>query len=173
MTDKLLLWITWIVPWFSLLFLKKDMIKRYMPVAVFTALLVTIVFEIAYALRWWEMLERIVPWGTITNVSFVYGLFIVGTIWIFYFTYRNFWLFLAVNAAVDALQAFVFDGLFEGRVYRLVRINDFQVFLLMIGIAFVIYGYQKWQEGVFAKEAQPPRSPVVGLRNPFRRKAKA
>ncbi len=173
MTDKLLLWIAWIVPWFSLLFLKKDVLKRYMPVAVFTSLLVTIVFEIAHALRWWEMKEWIVPWGSITNVSFVYGLFIVGTIWIFYFTFRSFWLFLATNVAVDALQAFVFDGLFEGRVYRLIRINDFQVFLLMIGISFVIYAYQKWQEGVFAEEKHPPRSPAVGFRNPFRRKAKA
>jgi len=173
MTVKLLLWIAWLVPWFSLLFLKQDVVKRYMPVSVFTALLVTIVFEIAYALRWWELTEWIVPWGFITNVSFVYGLFVVGTIWIFYFTYRNFWLFLAVNAAVDALQAFVFDGLFEGRVYRLVRVNDFHVFLLMVGIAFVIYGYQRWQEGIFAGGGQTPRSLEFGLRNPFRRKAKA
>ncbi|WP_309118899.1 hypothetical protein [Paenibacillus sp.] len=170
MTDKFLLWIALVVPWFSLFFLKKNVIKRYMPVAVFTVLIVTVVFEIAHALKWWKMLEWIVPWGYITNVSFVYGTFAVGTIWIFFFTYRNFWMYLATNAAVDALQAFVFDNLFEGRVYRLVRLNDVHVFLLMMGISLIIYVYQKWQEGIFAKDAFPSRSMEVGFRNPFRGK---
>jgi len=173
MIDKTILWTSLFVPWLSLFFLKKNVVKRYMPVTVFTALIVTVVFEMAHALRWWEMLEWIVPWGYITNVSFVYGLFAVGTIWIFYLTYGKFWWYLALNVGIDALQAFVFHRFFEGRIYRLVRLNELQVFLLMVGISVVIYVYQMWQEGIFAKEELPRGSLEAGLRHPFRRKRRA
>ncbi|MCA0753528.1 hypothetical protein KP806_00575 [Paenibacillus sp. N4] len=149
MFNKIMLWAFLLLPWPTLLFLGKKSVKRYMPVAVFVSLLVTILFEVAHSLKWWVLIDQIVPWGYITNVSFVYGIFLVGTIWIFHYTYRNFWLYLLVNAVIDGLFMFVLSNFFEGRIYNLVNFNQFQVFLLMVGLSLVIYGYQKWQEEVF------------------------
>ncbi|TYP69612.1 hypothetical protein [Paenibacillus methanolicus] len=155
MWDQIWLWAILIGPWLTLFLMRGETIKRYVPVAVFTALIVTIIFEIAYVRRWWEMTERIVPWGTITNVSFVYGAFFVGTMWIFALAYRNLGLFLLTNLAIDAIQAFVLSPfLFEGRWYSLVNLNNIQVFALMFGISIVIYMYQGWQERIFRRVEQ-------------------
>lgn len=122
-----------------------------MPVAVFVSLLVTILFEAAHSLKWWVMIDQIVPWGYITNVSFVYGIFIIGRIWIFHFTFRNFWIYLVTNVIIDGLFAFVLNNFFEGRIYRLVNFNELQVFLLMVGLSLTIFVYQRWQEQIFQR----------------------
>jgi hypothetical protein len=77
MLNKFIMWSFLIVPWLSLLLLKREVVKRYMPVAIFTALLVTIYNELGPSL--------------ITFVPFVYGGFLVGTIWFFYFTFGKLW----------------------------------------------------------------------------------
>jgi hypothetical protein len=118
------LWTSLVLPWISLVFIKKETIKRYMPVAIFVSLLVTIIFEMAHVFKWWVMLDGLAPWGYITNVSFVYGTFLVGTIWIFYFTFHNFWLYLVTNIAIDGLFAFVLNNFLEGRIYTLVNFNQ-------------------------------------------------
>jgi hypothetical protein len=95
MLKQLILWGSLIVPWLSLLLLKKEIVKRYMPVAIFTALLVTIYNELGYTYQWWVVKERIFP--IITYVPFVYGGFLVGTLWIFHITFGKFWLYLLTN----------------------------------------------------------------------------
>lgn len=148
---KIILWLSLILPWFSLLFMKKQAIKRYMPVAIFVSLLVTILFEVAYTFKWWILLDWNLPWGYITNVSFTYGAFLVGTMWIFYFTYEKFWLYLITNIIIDAIFMFGISHFFEGRLYRLVNMGRWGVFLLMVGLAITIYGYHSWQEEIFRK----------------------
>jgi len=148
MFDQMMLWAFLILPWITVFFMRRATLKRFMPVAILSALIVTIVFEIAHALHWWTMIEAIVPWGYITNVSFAYGIFVAGTLWIYAFTFGRLWLYLLTNAVIDGLQAFVFHQFFEGRIYRLDRIEEWQVFLLMYGTAIVLYIYQLWQDGV-------------------------
>ena len=175
MFNKMILWSFLLLPWPTLFFLGKETVKRYMPVAIFVSLLVTILFEVAHALKWWVMIEWIVPWGYITNVSFVYGIFLVGTIWIFRFTYRNFYLYMATNLVIDGLFAFVFSNLFEGRIYKLVNFNQFQVFLLMTGLALTIYLYQRWQEGIFIRNNEEFKNEFefnLGKAFGFKKKAK-
>lgn len=45
MTARVLLLIAFILPWLSLFFLRKETTKRYMPVVILTALIMTIVFK--------------------------------------------------------------------------------------------------------------------------------
>jgi len=45
---EIILWVMIIVPWLSLFFLQIYSIKRFMSVAIFASLLVTVVFELAY-----------------------------------------------------------------------------------------------------------------------------
>lgn len=79
MTAKVILYISLFLPWFTLLFAKKQRIKKYIPVIILTCLLMTIIFQIAYQYNWWVIHTYIVPWGYMIDVSFAYGLFPVGT----------------------------------------------------------------------------------------------
>ncbi|WP_146241015.1 hypothetical protein [Paenibacillus sambharensis] len=154
--NKLILWALLIVPWFTLFFMKKESIKRYMPVGIFTALITTITFEIAYHYEWWIAKDKIVPWGHITNPAFPYGAFLVLTLWIFYFTYRNFWLYMFANIVLNAGQWYFVQRIFEQRnMVELVNISRFQLLLLGTVQALVIYAYQRWQEGVFQVPEKP------------------
>ncbi|GAA4714777.1 hypothetical protein [Brevibacillus fulvus] len=140
-----------VVPWLSLFWLDKQTIKRYMPVTIFTALLMTIIFQIAYTFKWWTIHQSIVPWGYMIDVSFAYGIFTVGTLWIFVLTYRKFWIYLLTNVAMDAIFAFVvFPLLDKTGVATLHKISAWQYFLVILAISLLIYGYQAWQEPIFA-----------------------
>jgi hypothetical protein len=174
MFDQLLLWTGLIAPWLTLFFMPKEAIKRYMSVTVFVSLLVTILCEAAYHYKWWEITEYITPWGYITNASFVYGTFFVGTIWIFHLTYRSFWLYLATNLAIDALFAFGLSPFIEGRFFRYISFNSFLSFLVMAVLAVLIFGYQKWQEGIFKEQVHPFKSHdlTIKVTKPFSRKIK-
>lgn len=152
---QIILWLMLIVPWLSLFFLKTYSIKRFMPVAIFTSLLVTIVFELAYTFDWWTVIKDVVPWEHITSIPLIYGAFLPGTIWIFHFTFdRSFWVYIITNVIVDAFYAFVlltvlirfFD------IYKLEKMSEFGIFILMIIIAVIIYFYQRWLESIIKKE---------------------
>src|SRR4051812_21076527 len=93
---KLVSWALLVIPWLSTLLLPKFVMKRYMPVALFACVLVFIWNELGYTYNWWTFSYKIFP-QIITDVSFVLGTFLIGTIWIFYLTFRRFWLFLIVN----------------------------------------------------------------------------
>ncbi|MBP1931903.1 hypothetical protein [Ammoniphilus resinae] len=173
MFNKIIMWSSLILPWLSLFFMKKESIKRYMPVAIFVSLLLTILFEMAYTFQWWIMLDKIAPWGYITNVAFAYGAFLVGTMWIFYFTYQKFWVYMVTNIVIDGLFMFGLSHFFEGRLYNLVNMGRFGVFLLMLFLAVIIYGYQVWQEGVIKNPERQPTEKENTQRQWIRKREKA
>lgn len=175
MFNKIILWSSFICPWFTLFFMKKNSVRRYMPVTVFTALMATITSEIAYHYSWWKHTDVIVPWGYITNPSFIYGLFSVLTIWIFYFTFRSFWLYLAVNILLNAFQwFFLIKWTFVAlNIFEYVNITPFRVFLLGIVQALIIYGYHTWQERIFQPDDAQDTAGELHIEFPdFRSKAK-
>lgn len=150
MLNKVIGWSMLIVPWLTLFFMKKEGIKRYMPIAIFSALMVTITYEIAFRYKWWIILESIVPWGYVTNVSYAYGAFFIGTMWIFYFTFKKFWLYLITNIIVDGIDAFFITSLIEGRkIIHYVNISKLNIFILMVAQSFILYAYQVWHEKTF------------------------
>lgn len=150
MFNTILLWSLLLFPWLSLFFMNRRSIKRFMPVSIFVALLLSIIYEIAFIYEWWEIKESILPWGKITNPSYVYGTFLVGTIWIFYFTYQSFWLFIVTNLVVDALFSFGFLKWMEMLgMHEMKNLSEFQAFLIMTALSFIIYFYQRWQEEAF------------------------
>jgi hypothetical protein len=153
---QFILWGMLIIPWLSLFFLHKHSVKRFMPVAIFASLLVTIIFEMGYTFNWWIVEEKIVPWGSITSVPLTYGVFIPGTIWIYHFTFhKSFFVYILSNAIADALYAFV--GLrvliFFG-IYELKNMGHFGIFMLMMLLAVIIYIYQKWQDTIMIKHEE-------------------
>ncbi|WP_175989174.1 hypothetical protein [Bacillus sp. Marseille-Q1617] len=151
MTAKILLFIGFLLPWFSLFFAKPHTIRRFMPVTIFTCLLMTIVFQIAYTYDWWEIHEYIVPWGYMIDVSFAYGLFAVGTFWIFRFTCHRFQLYLLVNIIMDVFMCYAALPLLDVLgIASYQNITPWQYLLVIVGVSIIIYFYHKWQEKVFA-----------------------
>jgi len=153
MSNQLILWLMLIVPWLTLFFLKKEGIKRYISVTIFTALLVTIVSEMAYTYKWTEIMVKIVPWGHITNVSLAYGSFFITTIWVFYLTFEKFWLYLVTNIVIDGLGAFLITYILELRkISQLVNLSKLSLFLIMVTLSLIAYGFQVWYQKLEIKE---------------------
>lgn len=88
-------------PWFLLLPLDSQRVKRFMPAGLFVAVLYTVIFQIAEVWNWWDVHEENNIFFLTNISSFVYGFLIVITIYMFYFTYSNFWLFLIANWIID------------------------------------------------------------------------
>jgi hypothetical protein len=127
--------------------------KRFMPVAILGSLLVTIVFELGYIYNWWKIQAELAPWDEITSVPLVYGVFLVGTIWIFHFTFdRKFWVYMLVNILTDGFYSFLaLNILVRLGIYKLVNMGNFGIFLMMTFIAVIIYTYQKWQDSLMSR----------------------
>ncbi|MDQ0300374.1 hypothetical protein J2S78_002821 [Salibacterium salarium] len=147
MFNQLLLWSTFIIPWFALIPLNKTDVKKFIPAALFGALILTFVFQVADKFNWWEIEENII---LLTNTTpFVYGLFFVGTIIILYFTYHHFLFYLLTNLIIDGFLSFGISKWYEHLgIYKLININSVGVYLLTTVIAILIYGFQKWQDTV-------------------------
>ena len=143
-----------ILPWLTLIFINKYYIKRFMPVAILASLLVTIVFEIGYVYDWWKVQVELSPWDRITSVPLTYGVFLVGTIWIFRFTFeRNLRLYIIANILTDGFYSFiVLNILIKFGIYKLVNMGNLGIFMLMLLIALIIYPYQKWQDSILTSQ---------------------
>ncbi|MFP3727607.1 hypothetical protein [Priestia filamentosa] len=150
---QIILWLLLVGPWFLLPLFNKERIKRFMPVGLFAALVLTVVFQIAEKLDWWIIKENIF---FLTNITpFVYGAFLVGTVIIFYLSYPSFIFYMVLNLLFDLFQAFVVHPIFEWtEIYKVNHINSIGLFFLMISIAILIYLYQKWQDEAFKDEVR-------------------
>jgi hypothetical protein len=85
-------------------------------------------------LHWWATKETVFP--LVNMPIFNYGSFLVGILWIFKFTYKRFWLFLATNAVIDFILTEPLDKWFVSRgILELYDITSFQLFFLATGNA--------------------------------------
>ncbi|WP_335871794.1 hypothetical protein [Bacillus sp. 2205SS5-2] len=147
---KVVLYLMVVIPWLSLFLCKRESVRRFMPVAILASLLVTMVFEMGYVFQWWIVQEKLVPWGEITSFPLTYGVFIPGTIWIFHFVFdKSFLIYIISNGLIDSVYAFIgLNILIRIGIYELDRMSPFGIFLIMMVLAVIIYGYQKWQDKV-------------------------
>lgn len=148
---NLVLWLVLIVPWFTLFLMKKEDIKRYMPVAILTSLSMILYNVVAYNQQHWIIKVSIIPWLKPLFVSGVLGGFMVITIWIFYFTYGKFWLYLATNIVLDFMFAvYPLHYWFQEKlgIYQLVNITPWGRFIFFVCLSVITYGYYTWQKEV-------------------------
>ncbi|WP_237661792.1 hypothetical protein [Sutcliffiella horikoshii] len=113
--------------------------------------MLTFVFQMAEKFDWWEIKQNI---NLLDNITpFVYGVFLVGTVIILYFTYERFIVFFKTNLIADTFLSFGLSKWYEYLgIYELKNMNEFGVLLLTTVIALLIYLYQKWQDGVMIKK---------------------
>lgn len=153
MFNQILLWFLLIAPWFLLIPLKKNKVKRFFPAGLFGSLLLTLIFQIADRFKWWEIKENIIL--LTNNTTSVYGIFLVGTIIILYFTYVRFWIYIITNLIIDCILVFGISTWYEHLgIYKLININSFGVLLLTCLVSLAIYTFQKWLEPVLVNTEQ-------------------
>lgn len=153
MSNTIFLWSQLVLPWISIFFMEKLQLKRFMPVALFTTIILIIISEFAYVHKWWIIKEYIFSIGYITNIPTTFGLFIIGTLWIFYFTYSRFWLYLLTNIVIDSIFFLFISKWYVHRgIIEFGLLNKWQIVIfLTLPVAILIYLYQLWQDEAFLK----------------------
>jgi hypothetical protein len=148
MSNQLLSWLMFIVPWFSLLFMKKEDIKRYMPVALFAMLTSIIIYEFGITFKWWIVTEKAYP---LQLMPFHIGLFPVLTMWVFKFTYKKLLLYLIVELVLNVGFDFGFLGYFlpARGILHFSTMTRLEAVGVTTAHGIILYIYQIWQEGVF------------------------
>jgi hypothetical protein len=174
---QIILWSLLLVPWASLLFLRMDTVRRFMPVALFMTIIHTIAYQAAYYYGWWEETgSSLFGWDKVIPVPWVYGAYLAIVIWVFHFTFERFWIYLIVNVLLDSLFMYIVYPVWQnmGMVSSESTLPTIAVIAMMIGFSLIIYLYQMWQEKLFKKPKEKrTNSPELNLR-PFhwRRKAR-
>lgn len=141
MSNQFILWLLLIVPWLSLPFIRKEDIRRFMPSAFFIVFACIIIYHIGDLLRFWYIKELTFPFV-------ICGLLPVTTLWVLRFTYGQFWRYIITNALIDFVYAFVIIPWFGRRgILGVGPLTYVIVYVIIVILAVLIYGYQKWQEG--------------------------
>jgi len=164
MSNQIIVWSVLIVPWFSLIFMSKEEIRRFMPLALFTMVVTSITIEAGITLNLWSIRETTYPLNH--TLSYVYGLAPVVAMWIFKFTYNRFWIYAAADTVFNLGFGFLFTPWLANREIKDLYTSRFNVFLIVTGLAVLLYLYQMWQENAWADRKvssynlQPARKPV-------------
>ncbi|WP_110112116.1 hypothetical protein [Bacillus sp. CGMCC 1.16541] len=145
---QLILWSLLLIPWLFVLPLNIHRVKRFVPVGLFSTVLITIVYQLGEKYEWWVLKENVF---FLTNMTpSTYGLFIVMTILVFYFTYSSFWLYVVANLILDFLQVVVLGKFLASvNLYALKSMPAYGVFCIAMSIALINYAFQKWLDPAF------------------------
>ncbi|HEX9061211.1 MAG TPA: hypothetical protein VF941_13605 [Clostridia bacterium] len=141
MNNQLLMWSLFILPWLTLFFINRKDLKRFMPATLFTALTSGIILQVGYSTNLWYFREASFP-------LIMYGLLPIASLWVIRFTYSSFRIYMVTNAILDLVFAFVIIPCF-GRVgvFGVWNWTSVSVYIINLIHSFLIYVYQKWQEG--------------------------
>lgn len=155
MSNQVLLWSSLIIPWLTLLLMKKEDIKRFMPLTLFTITIMVIVIQIGITTGLWVIRETTFPLVTIP--SYVYGVYPVGAMWIFKFTYGRFWLYLITELVVNfVLVVLVLPWLDRRGI--IVFHTPLITFFIVTGVGMLLYIYQLWQDDKKLAPSSTPQS---------------
>jgi len=149
--NQILMWSMLFLPWLTLFFMNKEEIKRFMPVALFSALTSVLVVETGESLGWFIYGEATYPLRT--SSYHIFGLNCVTTIWLFHFIYGNFWKYIMIDIVLNFGFIYLFHVYFLGGrgIFHEVGITPFINALIATTDGVLIYAYQMWQEGIFVR----------------------
>lgn len=153
MSNQALLWSILILPWLTLFFLPKETVKRWMPVALFSALSSVLAVELGENLGWFVYGEAAYPLRT--PLYIVFGLNIVITIWLFHFFYGRFWRYIVIDTVLNFVFIYLFHVYFLGSrgLFHEAGLTPLLNALIVTFDGILAYGYQVWQEEVLAPAA--------------------
>jgi hypothetical protein len=131
-----------LIPWLSLLFLRKSEVKRYSIAGVVIVIFEIINHLIGHKRNWWKFYNK--RKSFIKNeLPFSIGPYMPFSIWLLKYSYGNFKKFIGLNVISDGLFAFLFmDILKKLKIIRLNRLNKIQFFIYLHFKAYILYGVQ-------------------------------
>ena len=149
MSNQVILWSMALLPWLTLFLMKRDDIKRFMPVALFGSITSIMIGDIGGTLKLWAFKESAFPLSHI--FTYHLGLAPVLTMWLFRFTYERFWRFIAVDTILNLGFALIFAPWLAARGIReSINATSASLFLILTVHGVVLYIYQMWQENALA-----------------------
>lgn len=126
----------------SLFFLPKKSFYKYLPVSLFTSTLVLGVCALSISKKLW-VIKGNKTTRILNDLSFVFGAFFAGTMWIFHFTYGKFRNYITLNLFMNLLLSYPLSYLFQKlKIFKYENMKGKQIFLTYFGFSFIIYGYQ-------------------------------
>jgi hypothetical protein len=138
-----------LIPWFSLLFVEKKVIKRYMPAGLFAAITSLLIIDMGVVLNWWTIRENIYPLKEALPLTF--GFFLAAEIWIFKYTYKSFWIYSFTQLFLGTIFIFELQPWLSLRgIWVRINATNFLAFLPVIPHFVSIYLFQMWQEDALA-----------------------
>lgn len=131
-----------VVPWLSLLFLRKREVKRFSFAGVVIVLFEIINHMIGHKRNWWKFYDK--RNSFIKNeLPFSIGPYMPMSIWLLKYSYGNFKKFVGLNIIADGVFAFLLmDILKKLKIIRLNRLNRIQFFIYLHFKAYILYGVQ-------------------------------
>ena len=162
MNNQFILWSLMLLPWLTLFLMKKNDLKRFMPVALLGAITSIIFMEAGSTLKLWAIRETIFPLSQILPHHL--GVAPVVTIWLFKFAYGKFWRYIAVDAVLNLVFAFVFIPWLAARgIWANINGTYLSLYIIVTIDGIYLYIYQMWQENalvpavknLFSRKFQP------------------
>lgn len=150
MSNQTILLAIFILSWLTLLFMKKADIKRFMPVGLFATVTSAIILEAGITFGWWVYPVKLYP---LQNVPYLYGPIPVATMWLFKFTYGRFWLYIGADFLLNLFYTLGFESYFLGNrgAIQFQNVSPMLDVFMTSALGVIIYAYQIWQEGIFAR----------------------
>lgn len=147
MSNKLILWSSLLLPWLTLFLMKKDEIRRFLPVGMFAALTSIIFVDIGSTLNLWTLKENIYPFSKL--FPYHLGAGPIATMWLFKFTYKRFWRYVSIDVIYNLIFSYL---LIPWLAFRGIRENvnatNFSLFLIVTLQGLILYVYQTILDGV-------------------------
>ncbi|MFJ8257400.1 hypothetical protein ACIQ4Z_08905 [Peribacillus asahii] len=130
-----------IVPWLTVPFMGKKSFFRFLPVASFVNLLISVLSVIANKKKWWVTKNPLSP--GFVDFTYILGPFFVTTLWVFKLTYGNFLKYLITNMVIDVICAYPFARIWENvGIFKFKKLNHTIWYFICVSLAIIIYGYQ-------------------------------
>lgn len=136
---------TLIFPWLTVPFMGKRNFIRFLPVASFTNLILSVFSLISYRKKWWITNNPLSP-GPI-DFTYILGPYFVATLWIFKLTFGNFPKYLMTNMLLDLINAFPLP--YIGKKFGIVKFLKMKHstwYFICVSLAVIIYGFQYFVE---------------------------
>ncbi|WHY69491.1 hypothetical protein [Neobacillus sp. SuZ13] len=92
-----------IIPWITVPFMEKKSFFRFLPVASFVNLIISVLSVIANKKKWWETKNPLSP--GFVDFTYILGPFFITTLWVFKLTYGNFLKYLITNIELSGSVA--------------------------------------------------------------------
>lgn len=129
-----------IMSWLTVFFIGKRSFFRFLPVASFTNLFISVFSYIANKYKWWKTKNPVSP-GYV-DFTYTLGPYFLATLWIFKLTFGNFPKYLITNMVLNIIHSFGFVKIAEKVGVFKLNIKHTTWYFICIALSIIIYGYQ-------------------------------